>query len=69
MPTFEVPVRWEMYGWAKVEADNIDEAYDKAWEEVKLSDVDADYVVGSFEVDTEYLAMLELSETEKKKNV
>jgi hypothetical protein len=55
MPKFRIPVRWEMYGVKEIEAADIDEACDIAWNETKLSDVNAEYVVGSFEVDSEML--------------
>ena len=55
MPKFRIPVRWEMYGVKEIEAADIDEACDIAWNETKLSDIRADYVVGSFEVDSEML--------------
>ena len=55
MPKFRIPVRWEMYGVKEIEAADIDEACDIACNETKLSDIRADYVVGSFEVDSEML--------------
>jgi len=55
MPKFRIPVRWEMYGVKEIEATNIDEACDIAWNELKLADVKADYVDGSFDIDAELL--------------
>ena len=55
MPKYRIPVRWEMYGVKEIEAKDIDEACDIAWNELKLSEVDADYLEGSFEVDSEML--------------
>lgn len=53
MPKFRIPVRWEMYGVKEVEAKDIDEAADIVASEVKLCDIDADYLDGSFQVDYE----------------
>ena len=44
-----------MYGVKEIEATNIDEACDIAWNELKLADVKADYVDGSFDIDAELL--------------
>lgn len=55
MPKYRIPVRWEMYGVKEIEAADIDEACDIVWNETKLSDVNAEYVVGSLEVDSEML--------------
>jgi hypothetical protein len=55
MPKFRIPVRWEMYGVKEVEAENIDEACDIVWNETKLCEINSEYVVGSFEVDSEML--------------
>ena len=54
MAKFKVPVRWEVYGYIEIEAENLDAACDEAYN-AKLSDANADYVQGSFEVDYEGL--------------
>ena len=57
---FLVPAHWEMYGIARIEADNIEEAILFAENESRLSDFDADYVTDSFSVDADVI--------EEKKN-
>ena len=50
---FLVPAHWEMYGIARIEANNIEEAILFAENESRLSDFNADYVTDSFSVDTD----------------
>jgi len=50
---FIVPAYWEMYGVARIEADNIEEAILIAENECRLSDFNADYVIDSFGIDTD----------------
>ena len=57
---FLVPAHWEMYGVAKVEANDVDEAILIAENECRLSDFNADYVMDSFSVDADVI--------EEKKN-
>ena len=57
---FLVPAHWEMYGVARIKADNIEEAILIAENESRLSDFNADYVMDSFSVDTDVI--------EEKKN-
>jgi len=52
---FLVPAHWEMYGVARIEADNIEEAILIAENESRLSDFDADYVMDSFGIDTDVI--------------
>ena len=50
--TFVVPAYWEMYGYAKIRATNLEDAILIAENETKLEDFDADYVMDSFNVDS-----------------
>jgi hypothetical protein len=52
---FLVPAHWEMYGTARIEADNLEEAVLIAENECRLSDFNADYVIDSFGVDTDVI--------------
>jgi hypothetical protein len=52
---FLVPAYWEMYGVARIQADDIDEAVLIAENESRLSDFNADYVMGSFNVDIDVI--------------
>ena len=57
---FLVPAHWEMYGVARVEANDVDEAILIAENECRLSDFNADYVTDSFSIDADVI--------EEKKN-
>lgn len=50
---FLVPAYWEMYGTARIEAKTLEEAILIAENESRLSDFDAEYVIDSFNVDSE----------------
>ena len=52
---FLVPAYWEMYGIARIEAKTIEEAILIAENECRLSDFNADYVMDSFNVDTDVI--------------
>ena len=52
---YRFPVRWEMYGWVEVEAENADVAVEIVETETKLCDIDAEYMDGSFQIDWEGL--------------
>ena len=51
MTKYIVDCSWQMYGHVEIEAKDVDEAIHIAEQQTKLSDITADYVMGSFEVD------------------
>ena len=51
MTKYIVDCAWEMYGHVEIEAKDVDEAIHIAEQQTKLSDITADYVADSFEVD------------------
>jgi len=51
MAKYIVDCSWQMYGHVEVEAKDVDEAIHIVEQQTRLSDVTADYVMGSFEVD------------------
>ena len=56
MSIFNIPYAYQMYGRIKIEADNLDEALEKAEEKIDDMSIDqlaenADYLDGSCEVD------------------
>jgi len=51
MTKYIVDCSWEMYGHVEIEAKDVDEAIHIAEQQTKLSDITADYVADSFEVD------------------
>ena len=51
MTKYIVDCSWEMYGHVEIEARDVDEAIHIAEQQTKLSDITADYVAESFEVD------------------
>ena len=51
MAKYIVDCSWQMYGHVEIEAKDVDEAIHIVEQQTKLSDVTADYVMGSFEVD------------------
>ena len=48
MSKYTINCSWEMFGHVDVEADSLDEAMDKVKDEVKLSDINSEYVSDSF---------------------
>lgn len=53
MADYKIPVFYSVYGYVHIEADSIEEAIEKAWDdECPLPD-DAEYCEGSWEVDEE----------------
>ena len=61
MPVFKIPCSWEVYGYAHIEAESLEDAIEIAEDDMfPLSEVDdANYVEGSFCVDkdiAEYFA-------------
>lgn len=52
MKTYTIPCHWTMYGWLKIEAENISEAVKQAYD---VSNPNGEYVDNSFEVDVEVL--------------
>ena len=51
MSTYTINCSWEMFGHVDVEADSLDEAMDKLKDEMKLSDINSEYVSDSFKID------------------
>ena len=51
MTKYIVDCSWQMYGHVEIEAKDVDEAIHIAEQQTKLSDITADYVAESFEVD------------------
>ena len=51
MTKYIVDCSWQMYGHVEIEAKDVDEAIHIAEQQTKLSDITADYVADSFEVD------------------
>ena len=51
MTKYIVDCSWQMYGHVEIEAKDVDEAIHIVEQQTRLSDVTADYVMGSFEVD------------------
>ena len=48
MSKYTINCSWEMFGHVDVEANSLDEAMDKVKDEMKLSDINAEYVSDSF---------------------
>ena len=48
MSKYTINCSWEMFGHVDVEADSLDKAMDKVKDEMKLSDINAEYVSDSF---------------------
>ena len=51
MSKYTINCSWEMFGHVDVEADSLDEAMDKVKDEMKLSDINSEYVSDSFKID------------------
>ena len=51
MAKYTVDCSWQMYGHVDIEAKDVDEAIHIAEQRIMLSDITADYVAESFEVD------------------
>ncbi len=51
MTKYIVDCSWQMYGHVEVEAEDVDEAIHIVEQRTRLSEIDADYLAGSFEVD------------------
>jgi len=51
MTKYTVDCGWQMYGHVEIEAKDVDEAIHIVEQQTKLSDINAEYVMGSFEVD------------------
>jgi len=48
MSKYTINCSWEMFGHVDIEANSLDEAMDKVKDEMKLSDINAEYVSDSF---------------------
>lgn len=63
METYKISVTWESFGEAEIEAENLEEALDKAEADVdEIPLPRANYVDGSFKIDrdmSKYLNMIE----------
>lgn len=55
MKTFRIPCNWTMYGLMEVEADNLEEAIQMAYDATNLPD--GDYLTDSFDVDQGAIAL------------
>lgn len=53
MPTYKIPVYYQMYGYYDIEAESLKEAMEQADEQCLPPD--ADYVDGSFVIETELI--------------
>ena len=51
MSKYIVDCSWQMYGHVEVEAEDVDEAIHIVEQRTRLSEIDADYLAGSFEVE------------------
>ena len=51
MTRYTVDCSWEMYGHVVIEAEDVDEAIHIVEQRTRLSEIDANYLAGSFEVD------------------
>ena len=51
MSKYTINCSWEMFGHVDVEADSLNEAMDKVKDEVKLSDINSEYVTDSFQAE------------------
>jgi len=51
MSKYTIDCSWEMFGHVDVEANSLDEAMDKVRNEMKLSDINAEYVADSFQAE------------------
>lgn len=49
---YKIPVSWQCYGYVKIEANNLEEAINKAWED-DIPLPEGEYVDASWEVDEE----------------
>ena len=52
MKTYTIDCSWQMYGHIDVEANSLTEANSKVENETKLSNINAEYVSGSFQIDS-----------------
>jgi len=69
MAEYRIPVAWEMYGRVTIEAESLEEAIKKAWDDpsIGLDQVEgAEYVMGSWQVDEE-IAFDDYGDEEQKK--
>ena len=51
MSKYTIDCSWEMFGHVDVEATSLDEAMDKVRNEMKLSDINAEYMADSFQAE------------------
>ena len=51
MTKYTIDCSWEMYGHVDVEAHSVEEALDKVRKEMKLSDINCEYVADSFQAE------------------
>ena len=51
MSEYTINCSWEMFGHVDVKANSLDEAMDKVRNEMKLSDINAEYVADSFQAE------------------
>ena len=51
MKTYTIDCSWQMYGHIDVEANSLTEAISKVENETKLSNINAEYISGSFQID------------------
>lgn len=65
MKTYKIPCHWRVYGFYILEANNLQEALEKA-EDSNLP-TDADFLEGSFEIDNEMIPFYnQLTQQEKE---
>ena len=57
MPKYRIPCSWQMYGVYEIDADSFDEAVATA-EDSELP-TEASFVMGSFEMETEFSVILD----------
>lgn len=57
MKKFKIPVSWEMYGFVEIEAETLDEAVNRAWNDNIPLPYYSEYVDESFRVDEEDVAI------------
>lgn len=67
MKTYKIPCTWQMYGLYHIEADSLKEALEKA-EDANLP-TDADYLDGSFEINSEMIPFYNKLTEEEKENI
>jgi len=51
MTKYTIDCSWKMYGHVDVEAHSVEEALDKVRKEMKLSDINSEYVADSFQAE------------------